>query len=138
MYLAQVDDDSFVRLDQIVREAETIAAVETYVASRSGGVLKGVVSPQLACYRPPLYWGYFDGRALVKRTGKWAEKRWSLCDHYLPYALGGGYVLSWDLVSYIARIPSELLSHYNSEVGKDRPGGRIFCFSAFVIITSVL
>ena len=41
-----------------------------------------------------LYWGFFDGRAPVFRTGKYAEKEYHLCNRYIPYALGGGYVLS--------------------------------------------
>ncbi len=38
-----------------------------------------------------------------------------LCDRYLPYALGGGYVLSHDLVAYIAAT-ADMFSFYNSEV----------------------
>ena len=41
-----------------------------------------------------LYWGFFDGRAPVQKQGKWAQKDYHLCDRYLPYAVGGGYVLS--------------------------------------------
>jgi len=51
--------------------------------------------------RNRLYWGFFDGRAPVIKRGKWQETKWNLCDRYLPYALGGGYVLSEDLVRYI-------------------------------------
>lgn len=49
-----------------------------------------------------LYWGFFNGRAQVKRAGPWRETDWILCDYYLPYALGGGYVLSQGLVKFIA------------------------------------
>ena len=62
-----------------------------------------------------LYWGFFDGRAFIKRfSRKWVESKWVLCDRYLPHALGGGYVLSSDLVHFIA-LNSELLTLYNSE-----------------------
>ncbi|KAK3593254.1 hypothetical protein CHS0354_012344 [Potamilus streckersoni] len=61
-----------------------------------------------------LYWGFFDGRAHIKTKGKWQEKDWFLCDRYLPYAVGGGYVLSSDLVHYIA-INSKVLKVYKSE-----------------------
>ena len=27
-----------------------------------------------------LYWGFFDGRAPVQKTGKWAEMDYILCD----------------------------------------------------------
>ena len=84
------DDDTFVHVDALLRELRQ---------------------------KPPhlLYWGFFDGRARVKRRSrKWAENKWVLCDRYLPHALGGGYVLSSDLVHFLA-LNSELLTLYNSE-----------------------
>ena len=95
-YVLKVDDDSFVRLDLIVSELENN-------------------SP-----RTKLYWGFFRGDAHVKFAGSWAEKNWHLCDRYLPYAQGGGYVLSSDLVNFIAR-NADLFQRFNSEdvsVGK--------------------
>jgi len=89
-FLLKVDDDSFVNLPVMVDEL------------RNSNYNKG------------LYWGFFDGRAPVQRTGKWAEGDYVLCDRYIPYALGGGYVLSHDLVSYIST-NSELLKLFNSE-----------------------
>eukprot|EP00049_Salpingoeca_infusionum_P008340 m.135795 g.135795 ORF g.135795 m.135795 type:complete len:161 (-) comp13984_c0_seq5:310-792(-) len=62
----------------------------------------------------PLYWGYFDGRAPIQKHGKWAETEYVLCDHYVPYAVGGGYVLSGGLVRYISTMKDQL-SMYNSE-----------------------
>ena len=50
----------------------------------------------------PLYWGFFDGRARVKNKGRWAELSWFLCDRYLPHARGGGYVLSAEIVHFVA------------------------------------
>lgn len=95
-YLLKVDDDSFVRLDLIISELEDMSA------------------------RTKLYWGFFRGDAHVKFTGSWAEKNWHLCDRYLPYAQGGGYILSSDLVNFIAR-NADVLQRFNSEdvsVGK--------------------
>lgn len=89
-YLLKCDDDTFVVLDTVLEE----------LAQRSTS--------------SSLYWGYFDGRAHVKRKGKWAEKNWFLCDRYLPYALGGGYILSHDLIQRIVRNANGLL-FYNSE-----------------------
>jgi len=63
-----------------------------------------------------LYWGYFDGRAPVLKQGKWAEKRYVLCDKYIPYALGGGYVIGWDLVSFIAQTAPMLIQYKNEDV----------------------
>lgn len=89
-YLLKCDDDTFVMLDTVTTE----------LAQRTS--------------RRSFYWGFFDGRAHVKRQGKWADKTWFLCDRYLPYALGGGYVLSHDLVGRIVK-NSDGLVFYNSE-----------------------
>ncbi|RWS24768.1 hypothetical protein B4U80_08322, partial [Leptotrombidium deliense] len=78
-YVLKVDDDSFVRIDAVLNELLERKKVRT-----------------------KLFWGYFDGRASVKRKGQWKEDHWFLCDRYLPYAIGGGYVLSSDLVRFIA------------------------------------
>jgi len=75
-YLLKCDDDSFVDLPRVVGELERAPA--------NG-----------------FYWGYFIGAARVYRAGKWKETKWTICDSYLPFALGGGYVLSKDLVMFI-------------------------------------
>jgi len=62
----------------------------------------------------PLYWGFFNGRARVKRTGRWAELTWNLCDRYLPYARGGGYVLSASIVDFVAN-NAAMLQRFSSE-----------------------
>lgn len=89
-YILKVDDDSFVRLDVVISELKS-----THSTKR-------------------LYWGFFRGDAHVKYSGPWAEKNWHLCDRYLPYAQGGGYILSCDLVDFIAR-NADLLQKFNSE-----------------------
>ena len=89
-YLLKCDDDTFVILDTILKELAQRTSKQSY------------------------YWGFFDGRAHVKRKGKWTEKKWFLCDRYLPYALGGGYILSHDLVKRIVS-NSDSLILYNSE-----------------------
>lgn len=88
-YVFKSDDDTFARLSKMTVE------LRSYPRER-------------------LYWGFFDGRAPVKKSGKWSEKDWTLCDKYLPYALGGGYVLSCDLVHYIVS-NSKYLKKYNNE-----------------------
>ncbi|CAI4221334.1 unnamed protein product [Auanema sp. JU1783] len=88
-YLLKIDSDSFVRIGAFVK------------------ALKDVQHPRL-------YWGFLDGRAKPIRKGKWKESNWMLCDRYLPYQLGGGYVLSYELVRYVA-INSKLLKLYKNE-----------------------
>jgi len=62
----------------------------------------------------PLYWGFFDGRARLKKTGRWAESSWTLCDRYLPHARGGGYVLSAKIVDFVAN-NAAVLQRFSSE-----------------------
>ena len=54
------------------------------------------------------------GRAPVQTKGKWADTSYKLCDRYIPYALGGGYVLGRELVKFVAD-NSRILEPYNSE-----------------------
>lgn len=75
-YLLKCDDDTFVDVPKVIGELNNAP-------------------------RNKFYWGYFNGNANVKRAGKWKETGWILCDKYLPYALGGGYVLSKDLIMFI-------------------------------------
>lgn len=89
-YLMKCDDDTFIILDTVLSELAARKLKQSY------------------------YWGFFDGRATPKRSGKWTEKGWFLCDRYLPYALGGGYVLSADLVHRIA-VNADGLQLYNNE-----------------------
>lgn len=86
-YLLKCDDDSFVMLHQILVSLDTWEAKGT---------------------RRELYWGFFNGKAHVKRLGPWKEPDWNLCDYYLPYAVGGGYILSHNLVKFIAINADEL------------------------------
>jgi len=63
-----------------------------------------------------IYWGFFDGRAPVLKKGKWSEPSYQICDRYVPYALGGGYVISWKLVNFLARSLSDLKVYQNEDV----------------------
>ncbi|XP_051162018.1 beta-1,3-galactosyltransferase 6 [Leptopilina boulardi] len=92
-FILKCDDDSFVIIHRILRELDRW---------ESEGRKKF------------LYWGFFNGKAQVKRNGPWKETEWILCDNYLPYALGGGYILSYKLVEFIAK-NAENLKLYNSE-----------------------
>ncbi|KAF2349354.1 Glycosyl transferase family 31, partial [Trinorchestia longiramus] len=89
-FVLKVDDDSYVQLDKLLFELKAIP------------------------YKLRVYWGFFDGRASPMKKGSWKEENWLLCDRYLPYALGGGYVLSHDLVEFVAS-NSKWLQLYNNE-----------------------
>ncbi len=91
-FLVKTDDDSFVRLEEL--EA---------------------VLRRLECDQR-LYWGYFMGHAVPETSGKWAEKRWFNCPHYLPYAMGGGYVLSRRVVDLLMLYPERLRCYSNEDV----------------------
>lgn len=108
-YVVKCDDDSFVRIDLIIKNLEAHAPEMNAIELRDYVTYK----KEVPSYNG-LYWGYFDGRARVYLNGKWQEKDWFLCDNYLPYALGGGYVISQRIVDYIAR-NADMLGHYNSE-----------------------
>ncbi|XP_021015436.1 beta-1,3-galactosyltransferase 6 [Mus caroli] len=91
-FVLKADDDSFARLDAILVDLRAREPAR----------------------RRRLYWGFFSGRGRVKPGGRWREAAWQLCDYYLPYALGGGYVLSADLVHYL-RLSREYLRAWHSE-----------------------
>ncbi|XP_063231069.1 beta-1,3-galactosyltransferase 6-like [Bacillus rossius redtenbacheri] len=90
-YVLKCDDDSFVRVDDIIVDLKKNS-------------------------NDRLYWGFFNGRARVQRSGKWKETNWILCDYYLPYALGGGYVLSSSLVQYVAENAKNLSLYISEDV----------------------
>ena len=89
-YLLKADEDTFVILSTLLEELSQRTST------------KG------------LYWGYFDGRQVPKKQGKWKEDSWFLCDRYLPFAKGGGYVLSSNVVHGIASNAGSL-QLYNAE-----------------------
>lgn len=101
-YLLKTDDDTYVKLDEL------LADLHEYNV--------GVSAKRLTAMHPPieLYWGYFNGRARIRKGGKWSEPNYSLCERYGPYALGGGYVLSRNLIKYVVNNANHL-SMYASE-----------------------
>ena len=77
-YLLKCDTDTFVRLDSLAKELSKRKTTKNF------------------------YWGYFAGSNKPTMQGKWPEHKWFLCDYYLPYAVGGGYVISSNLVHRLA------------------------------------
>ncbi|XP_017061523.1 beta-1,3-galactosyltransferase 6 [Drosophila ficusphila] len=102
-YVLKVDDDTYVKLDSLVNE---LVSYDRKLLRKS---IEYDQNPL-----PQLYWGYFNGRATIKKRGHWKESNYYLSQNYLPYALGGGYVLSQQLCEYILN-SSHLLTPYVSE-----------------------
>ena len=89
-YALKCDDDTFVDLLRIATELEQRKSTT------------------------PFYWGYMNSGNQVLNHGPYSENKWSVCDKYATYALGGGYILSKDTAGIIANI-SEQLRLYNCE-----------------------
>ena len=93
-YLLKTDDDAFVRLD----------AIESELKARTSNESK------------PLYWGYSARDKIPHKQGKWKEEHWDICKEYLPYVLGGGYVLSTELIHRVAISADGLVLYSNEDV----------------------
>lgn len=102
-YLLKCDDDSYVKLDLLTQD------LIQYQSK-----LKAMQQKKQTHDNLELYWGFFNGRANIKKAGQWQEINYNVCDRYLPYALGGGYVISKNLTKFIADF-GDSLSRFNSE-----------------------
>ena len=62
-------------------------------------------------HKNDVMWGFFEGNVEAKKEGRMGEKNWFLCNYYIPYPQGGGYVISHGLVSILSDL-SDDLQHY--------------------------
>ena len=46
---------------------------------------------------------------------KWADNDWDLAPYYIPFALGGGYILSYDLIALLSKQSPHLKWHINED-----------------------
>lgn len=92
-YIFKTNDASFAVLDPIIMELE----------EREKSVPK-----------MDLLWGFFAGGVQATKEGRFAEKNWFLCTHYLPFPQGGGYVISHSLVSMLGALSGDL-QHYSHD-----------------------
>lgn len=102
-YLLKVDDDTYVKLDYLLNE---LISYDRKLIRKTAEYNEQPL--------PALYWGYFNGRAIIKTKGQWREPNYFLSNHYISYALGGGYVISRKITEYITA-NSQYLSTYVSE-----------------------
>ena len=89
-YVLKCDDDTYVDVHRIATEVE------------------------LRKSERPFYWGYMTGSNYPSFIGRYSEFNWRLCDSYMPYALGGGYVLSRAAVEIMA-LTADHLKMYTCE-----------------------
>uniref|UniRef100_A0A182NF48 Hexosyltransferase n=1 Tax=Anopheles dirus TaxID=7168 RepID=A0A182NF48_9DIPT len=108
-YLAKLDDDTYVKLDVLAEDLLSYYEKWHRVQQQQ---------QQNQATRSPmeLYWGYFRGAATIQKHGAWQENDYHLCDRYGPYALGGGYVLSKGLVSFIATYADQLTMYKSEDI----------------------
>ena len=90
-YFLKVDEDSFVNLKSMKWVVDTL--------------------PEGSLYK-----GFFFNRGKIYNWGKHKDLKYHLCETFLPYALGGGYMLSRDLVQYIADNAHRLRKFANEDV----------------------
>jgi len=109
-FLLKCDDDSFVDIVKVVQELQVGGhfGQEEGLEKAEHGWRPGKPSPSL-------YWGFFDGRAYVRTTGKFPDPKYKLCDRYIPYALGGGYVLGRALVDFITTNANQLEQFFSED-----------------------
>jgi galactosylxylosylprotein 3-beta-galactosyltransferase len=89
-HVLKTDDNAFVRLDLLLDELRAAPATR-------------------------FYWGNFRADEPTHNpNSRWYDSNWTMCDTTVPYAFGGGYVLSGDLARYV-RTNAPLLRHWVSE-----------------------
>lgn len=92
LYIFKCDDDTYPHLGRMLYELHSRDSI----------------------YR--LYWGFFLQNAPVRRTGKWRDKEWSLGKHYVKFAIGGGYIISSDLIDLLVNNALYLQLFTNEDV----------------------
>lgn len=92
LYLFKCDDDTYPHLGRMLYELHSRGSIHR------------------------LYWGFFLQNAPVRRTGKWRDREWSLGKHYVKFAIGGGYIISSDLIDLLVNNALYLQLFTNEDV----------------------
>ena len=90
-YLLKCDDDTFVFVEKMINELKKRPS-----ATR-------------------LYYGLIKYNNKPFKSGVWADTSWKLGETYMPFALGGGYILSSDLIKLIVGNIAYLEWHPNED-----------------------
>lgn len=90
-YVMKCDDDSFLDVRRIASEL------------------------QIRGNRGRFYWGEMVV-GYVQTQGIYKETTWTTCQTYFPYAYGGGYILSGDLVKLVAQNAPHLKEYKSEDV----------------------
>ena len=104
-FLLKVEEESFVLLDRLHAE---IIRPELHTNRQPNRKPKTPL--------PPLYQGYFHGAAPVVRKGKRLDSKWFLCDTFLPFAAGGGYLIDSQLVKFIDQNRNQLIGYRSDDI----------------------
>ena len=114
-YLMKCDDDTFVYVHNIIRELKRRSTTKR------------------------LYYGMimYDNKPIHNIEDKWRDLKWNISKKYLPFARGGCYILSEDLVHLLVRQRHRLWRHHLEDVAVglwlapfdyERRNDRLFCY----------
>ena len=91
-YLMKCDDDTYVFITPLLDELKKRQTIKKFYY--------GKIAPT----NPP-----------IRGKQKWADNDWDLGQYYIPFALGGGYILSYDLVALLSEQSPRLKWHINED-----------------------
>ena len=93
-YLMKCDDDTFVYLHNVIRELKSRSTTKR------------------------LYYGMmmYNHKPIHNNRSKWMDLKWGLSKRYTPFARGGCYMLSEDLVHLLVRQRHHLKRHHLEDV----------------------
>ena len=117
-YMMKCDDDTYVYVDNVINELKKRSTTTR------------------------LYYGVMavNTTPIVDPDNKWTDTTWDLSPVYLPYARGGGYILSGDLIALLAKQSKHLKWHLNEDVSVgswlaafnyERRDDDLFCYVSY-------
>ena len=91
-YFMKCDDDTYVFITEVLNDLKNRQSVEK--------LYYGIMAPQS---KP------------IRGHKKWADNDWDLGPFYLPFALGGCYIISYDLIKVLSELSPYLKWHINED-----------------------